>query len=485
MRSFVSFIRKLALTFTAVAVILSANLLKAEESKEKTKTNAEDRFDLTSSWKQGETQHVGIELEVGGFLTVTGKSKVKKLPMSVVAKLAYDETLLLSEFKDVRHLRSVRDYQTAEAVIKVEKSGLTPKLPDSQRRLLMDIEKGETTLFHAEQPIIRDHLDLISVVGNSLAIDELLPRQPVKVGEKWAAEKEAMMALLGLDAIATCEITSELTAVEDDLAKVMIQGTVTGAAEGVATEIEMKAKYHFNLTARRITGFNLAAKEKRSIGHVAPGLEVIARLKMQLRNAEKASDIDEEAMAELTAIPAQSMTPLLQEAEIAGFRYLADRRWFVTSENDKLLVLRYVDRGDLVAQCNLTPILVPDSPDDPMTLEKYQHEVRLALGKNFGQFIKAGQWVDESGQLVFRVTVQGAVDSLPIEWRYYLITHPTNGRRVAAVYTIEASLLDRFADADRLLVDRLELRDDKPNPAATPESAKKSTAKKSATSVKK
>jgi hypothetical protein len=84
--------------------------------------------------------------------------------------------------------------------------------------------------------------------------------------------------------------------------------------------------------------------------------------------------------------------------------------------------------------------------------------------------------VDEQGQLVFRVAVQGVVDTLPIEWRYYLITHPTNGRRVAAVYTIEASLLDRFGDADRLLVDRLELRNDKPNPAAPPETAKKSPA---------
>jgi hypothetical protein len=476
MQSFATKNRKLSAKFALATAFLSANLLMAAEppgvdtnpatsSPAPIKTLqsevAEGNFDLSSGWKPGESQHVSLELEVGGHLTVTGDKKPQKLPMSVVAKLSYDETLLLSEYTGGRRLRSARKYDKAEAVIRVDKGGVTPKLPEYEQRLIVDIEKGHATIFNPAEPLTRDELDLIDVVGNSLALSEILPAEPVKIGQHWKAQSEAITALLSLDAIASSEIDSQLTGVDGDLAKITVQGTISGAAEGVATEIEIKAKYHFNLTDRRITGFNMAVKEKRSIGHVGPGVEVVAKLKMQLRGSETPADLNESLNAQLGNAPTPENTRLLQEAKTPGFRYLADRRWFTTNESDKLLILRYVERGDLIAQCNLTPLTAPDNPQDPLTLEKYQHEVREALGKNFGQFTKAGQWTDEKGQFVFRVIVQGQVETLPIEWRYYLVTHPS-GKRVAAVYTIEGSLLDRFGDADRELVDTLELRADQP-----------------------
>lgn len=476
MQSFATQIRKLPAKFTLAAAFLSANLLMAAEpsgvdtnsaisSPAATETAqsevAAGNFDLSLDWKPGQSQHVSLELEVGGHLIVTGDKKPQKLPMSVVAKLNYDETLLLSEYTGGRKLRSARQYDKAEAVIRVDKGGVTPKLPEFEQRLIVDIEKGHATIFNPAEPLTRDELDLIDVFGNSLALSEILPAEPVKIGQHWKVSTEAITALLGLDAIASCEIDSELTGVEGDLAKVTVQGTISGAAEGVATEIEIKAKYHFNLTGRRITGFNMAVKERRSIGHVGPGVEVVAKLKMQLRGSETPEDLSGKLQAVLENAPTPENTRLLQEAKTPGFRYLADRRWFTTNESDKLLVLRYVERGDLIAQCNLTPLAAPDNPQDPMTLEKYQHEVRQALGKNFGQFTKAGQWTDEAGQFVFRVVVQGQVETLPIEWRYYLITHPS-GKRLAVVYTIEGSLLERFGDADRQLVDTVELRADEP-----------------------
>ena len=466
MQSFVLLVRKLSAIFTLLAIFPPASLSWATETTPATNDSppapADGRFDLSSSWQPGETQRVDLELEVGGHLTITGQKKLEKLPMSVVAKLAYDETLLVSAHADGRRLRSARQYNTAEAVIRVDKGGLTPQLPESKSRLIVEIEKGQATIFHPAEPLTREQLDLLNIVGNSLAIDDILPTEPVQIGQRWTATAEAITALLGLDAVASCEIDSELTSVEGDLAKVTMQGSVRGAAEGVATEIELKAKYHFNLAARRVTGFNMAVKEKRSIGHVGPGVEVVAKLKMVVKSASTPTDLEEIA----AHVPTPENTQLLQEASTPGFRFLADRRWFATNETDKLLVMRYVDRGDLLAQCNITPLALKENPQDPMTLEKYQHEVRQALGKNFGQFTRAGQWTDEAGQRVYRVIVQGQVDTLPIEWRYYLITHP-NGQRVASVYTIEASALDRFGEADRPLIDTFEI-------SAKPETATKS-----------
>jgi len=464
MQSFVPMIRKLTAKFTLVATFLSPCVILAEPATVEPAPKSAS-YDLSSAWEVGETQRVAIELEVGGHLTVTNNKQVKKLPMSVNTKQAYLETLLISQQGENAQLRSVRQYESADATIKVENGGLTPKLPDFLRQLVMDINQGRATVFHANEPLEREQLDLVSVVGNSLALSEILPVEPVKIGQSWESDTTAITALLGMDAVAACNVKSELTAVEGNLAKVSMNGTVTGAAEGVATEIELKAKYHFDLSARRISGFNMAVKETRSIGHVGPGLEVIAKLKMQIGKAATPSELPEEQLTELSAIPAEEHSFLLHEAKAAGFRFLGDRRWFATNEADKLLILRFVDRGDLIAQCNLTPLKVPEKADSPLSLEKYQQEVREALGKNFGQFTRAGQWTDAAGQRVYRVIVQGQVDTLPIEWRYYLITHPS-GQRVAAVYTIEASLLERFAEADRELVDTLEIRGEKTNSAA-------------------
>jgi hypothetical protein len=295
---------------TATATASTDNVSRSPEK--------DARFDLTMAWKPGESQRVAIELEVGGHLIVTGQKKLEKLPMSVVAKLNYDETLLMSEHSPARHVRSARKYNTAEAVIRLEKGGLTPKLPEFEQRLIVDLEKGQATIFNPAQPLTRDQLDLIEVVGNTLALEAILPEEPIEIGQHWKARSEAITGLLGLDAVASCEIDSELTDVVGDLAKVTMQGTVSGAAEGVATEIEIKAKYHFNLTDRRITGFNMAVKEKRSIGHVGPGVEVIAKLKMQLRALETPADLNETLRADLGNAPTPENTRLLQEAETHG-----------------------------------------------------------------------------------------------------------------------------------------------------------------------
>ena len=54
-------------------------------------------------------------------------------------------------------------------------------------------------------------------------------------------------------------------------------GVVQGAIGGVSTEIELKAKYEYDLQQKRITWFALLIKEKRAVGHVSPGTLSTAR----------------------------------------------------------------------------------------------------------------------------------------------------------------------------------------------------------------
>ena len=99
----------------------------------------------------------------------------------------------------------------------------------------------------------------------------------------------------------------------------------------------------------------------------------------------------------------------------------------VTEDEPKLTVLRLVDRGELVAQCNISPL---PKLEKPIPLAEFQRDVERSLGKNFGKFVAAGQTINETGYAVFRVVVHGEVGGLPIEWIYYLVQDRT-GKRVS------------------------------------------------------
>ena len=110
-----------------------------------------ERIDLSPQCKGDSLTHVTIQLDAGGHNLVRVESDDKddkekdkageqKLPISVAAKLAYDERRLDRRRRDTQPAPplAVRYYDTAEAVIKVDDSGRTPQLPDDRRLIVLE-----------------------------------------------------------------------------------------------------------------------------------------------------------------------------------------------------------------------------------------------------------------------------------------------------------------------------------------------------------
>ena len=399
------------------------------------------KVDLRTSREVGTTWKVTSHFEVGGELTVAGDSKPKKLPMSVVAQLDYEEQVL----EQTPLLRSVRHYDKAEATIKVGRGGIQSKLePKHQQVLVEAINKpvagqARISMSSSAGELSRDELDLVNVVGNSLILADLLPSKPVAVGEYWTHEPETIAALVGLEAVATCEVQSVVGSVDGDRVTLSLAGTIQGASEGTACEIELKANYQFNLKQRQITQFNLAIQEKRPMGHVSPGVDVTAKLSMQIEPLAEPKHLTAKAVADLPKKARPNSTHLVYESSNGSYRLRHDHKWFVTNESPKQLVLRRVDRGDLIAQCNLTQ-LIKTKPSRHVTLEQFRKDVQFTLGDRFGQFVSVGQRENQAGYREFRVVARGQVKDLPIEWRYYLLAD-RHGNRTSVVFTVDASLV--------------------------------------------
>jgi hypothetical protein len=416
----------------------------------------EPNFDLSSARRVGDTVQVTARLEVGGELSLRADNKqIKRVPLGVTATLQYGERLVSVDPSDAGLRRSIRTYENAAAVIKLEDGGFEPKLRSDRSLLVADAAEGRSRLFSPEGSLTREELDLIDVVGNSIFLDGLLPGEKKAVGDHWKVDEQIVQGLLGLDAIADCEVECVLSEHRGDVVEVSMAGGLRGAVDGVATEMELKAKYQFDLRWRGVTHLILAVKEKRSIGHVGPGLDVTAKLNLEVRPAKAPAELTDAAIAEVATKPSAQALLLKHHAEEAGLAVEHDRRWHVTADEARLLVLRLIDRGDFLAQCNISPI-ASRSASKPISLTQYQNDVKHSLGKRLSRIVSAGQWKDDAGQLVYQVVAQGEVEKLPVQWHYYLVMHPS-GRRVAVSLSIEASLVERLGGADRQLVDGLRL----------------------------
>jgi len=347
-------------------------------------------------------------------------------------------------------MRSVRFYDRALAAIQVDQEETHPTLRDDRRLVAVDVREGKATLYSPAGPLSHDELDLVDLQANTLLLDRLLPADRVAVGAKWSHADALIAMLLGLDAVSTNRLESRLASVRDSIALVELGGDVQGAASGVSTEIKLRGKYQFDLVLKRITWFGVLIQEKRSIGHVGPGLDIVARLQIKIAPIDESPQLTEEALADLPLELSEGSTWLSYIDPQGGWQLLNDRRWFVTRDEPEAVVLRLVDRGEFIAQCNITPAPRID-PGKLSNLAKFQADIQAGLGAAFGRFASARQSVNESGYRVLRVVVEGSASEVPVQWTYYLLADRA-GRQLVVVFIVEGELADRVVGADEQLI---------------------------------
>lgn len=446
---------------------------------------AGERIDLSSSKEPGQLAHVSIQIDVGGHNLVRPQQSPpdmkaataeQSLPISVAAKLAYDEKRLATGTANASPGAplAVRYYDQAEAVIKVNETGRSPQLSDDRRLIVLEHSQQRPLAFCPDGPLSREQFDLIDAVGDSFHVEELLPKQPVAEGESWTNEAAVIGPLLTIDTVASCEVKSVLDEFNASYAKIRLAGNIDGTADGAATQQEVRGVYLFDRKLRRITRLNLAVREKRSIGGATPGLDAVAKVQIKIDPIKNSSHLSDEVVAKSTTAARAPLRDLLFESPALGFRVKHDRQWYVTAEGREAVTFRRVDGGDLVAQCTVT-VLPPKSAGRQTSLEQFQKDIQFSLGKNFGELVSARQWQNAAGLGCCEVVARGLVEELPVEWHYYLAA-PESGNRVSVAVTIEKPMLDRVATADRELVESLALFPAMA-PAKTAEQPSKTTVK--------
>lgn len=409
---------------------------------------------LRSSRKAGDMARVEVQVEANGQLKVNDGGKQRLLKMSVQGKSNYDEQILSVEQGERLERTSVRFYETAEAQIGIEKGTSKPKLRDDRRLVSAQVSSTESALFSPLGSLTREELELIDIPGNSLLVDDLLPEIAVSVGDKWQHTDQLLARLMGLDAVSASDVFSELKGIDEQVAKIEFSGNIQGALAGVATDLEIKGRYLFDRRENRVTWLAMVTHEKRSAGYVAPGVDVESRVQIKIAPGVTAGKLADDGISDLSHAQQPRSLDLEYVSSSGRLRLRCDRRWHVINDLPDSVALRLVDRGELVAQCNVSAL--PDAaPGKPTSLTKFQEDIKKTLDKNFGQFLNASQSTSESGINTYRVTIAGSVAELPIQWNYYLVSD-SEGHQTVFAFTVEQALVEKLGSADEEIVNSQE-----------------------------
>lgn len=430
-------------------------------------------YSFESARIRGQIDKVDISMEIKGNLRFTEDKKIDTVPMEVTGKAVYFERTIAFSNEPKGHSRAARAYETLETILKIDTTKEEPKLRPERHLIGVQIDGQERTLFSPEGELTRMELELVETPVDSLLLDRLLPNKPVSLGDSWDVPEETAATLTGLDRIKEGRLICKLTEIDDNRALIEINGTLEGANKGVGSTFRVKARFRFDRRINRVDWLGLVFEENSDIGHVEAGGKALAKLQMKItpQNSESESDLPElvrenlsdEMIAKLTFHASEPLTQLVFQPKHGNWSLTHDRRWFEFGNDRSLGVLRLVDRGDLIAQCNVATV-EPTEPDKLPTLEQYQDSIKKSLGENFGQFVAASQRANDHDYRVYQVVAQGSVGKgtdaeLPIQWHYYLVAD-RHGRQVALTFTVEPDLTERLGTSPQQIVDSIRFSED-------------------------
>ena len=414
-----------------------------------------DTYNLMEGSETPISYSVSVQLDVTGKLqTAIGSGKAASLTLKVDGQFRYRERSLPGTGRGAGSLRSLRHYEQAQANIKVNERATTSHLSDS-RRLVVAHGKSDGIVFYSPAGTMsHSDLTLLQSPADSLTVRALLPQNPVGIGDTWNPPTWCLQMMTGIEAVTKSELTCRLRSVQGQIASFGFDGHIEGAILGTTTTIDVSGVCQFHLAGGYIQGVQVKQTEKRLIGTVSPGMEVEALVAWHRAPCAVEPPLDDVNTSRIPLEPPAEL--LLLEAKFPWNMSCAyERTWHIFHQTGDVVVLRLVEDGSLVAQCNISPVQsVPAGQHTPD--KQFVADIRSSLGDKLKAILQAEVVVADNTRRIYRVSVSGESDGIAMVWRYYLFS-AASGRQVSLVFALEPPMQDRLADRDLAFVKRIQL----------------------------
>jgi len=416
---------------------------------------AAEKLELAESANENRPFRITMHMEIDGHVqTAVGDAKAIAMKLTGVADLAYHERRLPSLGRDAAGFRGLRFYDQAKMSNQIADRRTESTLRDQMRHIVADGQTDGLRLYCPNGPLTYEEIELLRPPIDSLAAVALLPIDRVEVGEKWQTPRWAFQFLTALEAVEKGTLECTLVSVENDIAKVKLIGEIAGGILGAASQIKTEGHYLFSLKEQCLIEIELEQTENRAVGAASPGLQVTAKATLKRRPISELAALSDAMIAAVPREPEPGVLLLLLDSAEWGAKIYHDRHWNLFHQSSTVSVLRFMEQGSLVAQCNVSPIGAAPAGKH-VSERQFQQDVQKAIGAEFRQIDKAEVIPTQDKRYVLRVACSGetkqktakGIQTTPVVWIYYLVAHP-DGRQIVLVFTVEASLMERFKDRD-------------------------------------
>ncbi len=407
--------------------------------------------------KPGEVFRAIVELKAEGSFkpaSLPGTPEAKPLALKVETRVEFVERVDTVDTQGAPR-RSFRQVEVAAATINGEVRPSSSALCAELATLVAERREKEVAIVAVGGPLTRSELELIQGPGDPLALASLLPTKVVAIGDRWLVGELAARNLSGYDALASNALEATLEAFDADQARVRLLGTIRGAALGGEGSMACDGSFTFDRKANRISRLTLRRAETRRPGPIEAGLDVKSVLTVVRDSAALVKPLDDEAFLARAVEASKGPDLLLFNAPDGKYALLHDRDWHVYWDDDRQVILKRLDRGEMVAQCNLS--VGPNAGKGRhQDLEQFKGDLKKALGKRFLRFVGDGEVEGaEAGHFRYKLSIQGKQGDSEVLWHYYLIASP-EGDQLIATFTLGLSQQAQFADQDLRLIGSLE-----------------------------
>jgi hypothetical protein len=114
------------------------------------------------------------------------------------------------------------------------------------------------------------------------------------------------------------------------------------------------------------------------------------------------------------------------------------------------MVLRLMDKGELVAQVSLTPWTKVD-PGKHISPDDFKQAMASAPGWQLEEVLDAGEIPADNGRWLYRVCARGQMDEVKVVQTFFIVAS-ANGDQVIATFTMKPGQASKIGSRDLSLV---------------------------------
>ncbi|WP_437185158.1 hypothetical protein SH668x_002255 [Planctomicrobium sp. SH668] len=401
----------------------------------------------------------------GKVLAATGAGVKQDLDLKAEVQFDFLSRRLPAGGRDAMALREAREFVAAS--LKTAVSGFETKteLPQSRQLIVASGMREGLVSYCPDGPMTHETLDLLEIPGDPLALLAMLPLTEVRPADEWTPADWVIQMLTGVEAVETSELKCRLEQATPTMAKVTFQGKIKGQRLGTNTSVAVVGVFLFNLEQQYLSQAKTVYTVTSDVGAVNPGLDMQVTTVLGRKPVDNVGRLTD---AFLESIPLEATPESLALEYVAGpwgMTMRHGRNWHlfqaVYDAAAPVAILRLVEMGSLIAQCNISP--VPPVTDGMITpIEKFEADIEQSLGERFSDIISREKIATNDGRQIHRVVASGNVvlksnsgrTDIPMNWIYYLVAD-AGGRQASFVFSVEPDLMEQLKDQDKDLVTSL------------------------------